>query len=276
MKAGQIIGKLGRIVFLVFIIAISTVPLLWTLVSSFKTNKEIMDSAFSLPASINLDNYIMAFKYSPLGTYFWNTFIITVFCIFFGLIIFSMSAYVFARFEFKGKNFLFALIGMSMLVPTSALIFPVYKLMNAMNLYNTKSGLVLVYMAIAMPAVLFVLRSYFLTIPKEMEEAARIDGSGFMRTYITIMLPLVKPAMATAAILIFMASWNDFIYNLMLSSGNNARNVSVALSQFLSMFGSDYGQLFAASFIVVLPSILLYCLLQKRIESALLAGAVKG
>ena len=276
MKAEQIIGKLGRIVFLVFIIAISTVPLLWTLVSSFKTNKEIMDSAFSLPASINLDNYIMAFKYSPLGTYFWNTFIITVFCIFFGLIIFSMSAYVFARFEFKGKNFLFALIGMSMLVPTSALIFPVYKLMNAMNLYNTKSGLVLVYMAIAMPSVLFVLRSYFLTIPKEMEEAARIDGSGFMRTYITIMLPLVKPAMATAAILIFMASWNDFIYNLMLSSGNNARNVSVALSQFLSMFGSDYGQLFAASFVVVLPSILLYCLLQKRIESALLAGAVKG
>lgn len=276
MKAGQIIGKLGRIVFLVFIIAISTVPLLWTLVSSFKTNKEIMDSAFSLPVSINFDNYIMAFKYSPLGTYFWNTFIITVFCIFFGLIIFSMSAYVFARFEFKGKTFLFALIGMSMLVPTSALIFPVYKLMNAMNLYNTKSGLVLVYMAIAMPAVLFVLRSYFLTIPREMEEAARIDGSGFLRTFITIMLPLVKPAMATAAILIFMASWNDFIYNLMLSSGNNARNVSVALSQFLSMFGSDYGQLFAASFVVVLPSILLYCLLQKRIESALLAGAVKG
>ncbi|MSC83646.1 carbohydrate ABC transporter permease [Eubacterium sp. am_0171] len=276
MKAGQIIGKLGRIVFLVFIIAISTVPLLWTLVSSFKTNKEIMDSAFSLLVSINLDNYIMAFKYSPLGTYFWNTFIITVFCIFFGLIIFSMSAYVFARFEFKGKNFLFALIGMSMLVPTSALIFPVYKLMNAMNLYNTKSGLVLVYMAIAMPAVLFVLRSYFLTIPREMEEAARIDGSGFLRTFITIMLPLVKPAMATAAILIFMASWNDFIYNLMLSSGNNARNVSVALSQFLSMIGSDYGQLFAASFVVVLPSILLYCLLQKRIESALLAGAVKG
>ena len=276
MKAGQIIGKLGRIVFLVFIIAISTVPLLWTLVSSFKTNKEIMDSAFSLPFSINFDNYIMAFKYSPLGTYFWNTFIITVFCIFFGLIIFSMSAYVFARFEFKGKTFLFALIGMSMLVPTSALIFPVYKLMNAMNLYNTKSGLVLVYMAIAMPAVLFVLRSYFLTIPREMEEAARIDGSGFLRTFITIMLPLVKPAMATAAILIFMASWNDFIYNLMLSSGNNARNVSVALSQFLSMFGSDYGQLFAASFVVVLPSILLYCLLQKRIESALLAGAVKG
>ena len=276
MKAGQIIGKLGRIVFLVFIIAISTVPLLWTLVSSFKTNKEIMDSAFSLPVSINLDNYIMAFKYSPLGTYFWNTFIITVFCIFFGLIIFSMSAYVFARFEFKGKNFLFALIGMSMLVPTSELIFPVYKLMNAINLYNTKSGLVLVYMAIAMPAVLFVLRSYFLTIPREMEEAARIDGSGFLRTFITIMLPLVKPAMATAAILIFMASWNDFIYNLMLSSGNNARNVSVALSQFLSMFGSDYGQLFAASFVVVLPSILLYCLLQKRIESALLAGAVKG
>lgn len=187
-----------------------------------------------------------------------------------------MSAYIFARFEFKGKNILFAVIGMSMLIPTSALIFPIYKLMNTMGLYNTKAGLILVYMSIAMPSVLFVLRSYFLTIPKEMEEAATIDGAGFLRTYVMIMLPLAKPAMATAAILIYMASWNDFLYNLMLSSGNNARTVSVALSQFLSMFGSDYGQLFAASFVVVLPSIILYCLLQKRIESALLAGAVKG
>lgn len=235
-----------------------------------------MTSAFSLPESLKLDNYIMAFQYSPLATYFWNTLVITLFCILLGLILFSMSAYIFARFEFKGKNILFAVIGMSMLIPTSALIFPIYKLMNTMGLYNTKAGLILVYMSIAMPSVLFVLRSYFLTIPKEMEEAATIDGAGFLRTYVMIMLPLAKPAMATAAILIYMASWNDFLYNLMLSSGNNARTVSVALSQFLSMFGSDYGQLFAASFVVVLPSIILYCLLQKRIESALLAGAVKG
>lgn len=276
MRTKNIIGKLLSIIFSIFIIGISIIPIIWTLVSSFKTNEEIMESAFSLPGTLKLDNYIMAFRYSPLAEYFGNTLVITVFCILIGLVLFSMSAYVFARFEFRGKSVLIALIGMSMLVPTSALIFPVYKLMNVMGLYNTKAGLVLVYMAIAMPSVLFVLRSYFLTIPKEMEEAAMIDGAGFLRTYVMIMLPLAKPAMATAAILIYMASWNDFLYNLMLSSGNNARTVSVALSQFLSMFGSDYGQLFAASFVVVLPSIILYCLLQKRIESALLAGAVKG
>lgn len=276
MKSQRIIGKVFSIIFSICIIGISIVPIIWTLISSFKTNEEIMTSAFSLPESLKLDNYIMAFQYSPLATYFWNTLVITLFCILLGLILFSMSAYIFARFEFKGKNILFAVIGMSMLIPTSALIFPIYKLMNTMGLYNTKAGLILVYMSIAMPSVLFVLRSYFLTIPKEMEEAATIDGAGFLRTYVMIMLPLAKPAMATAAILIYMASWNDFLYNLMLSSGNNARTVSVALSQFLSMFGSDYGQLFAASFVVVLPSIILYCLLQKRIESALLAGAVKG
>lgn len=270
------VGKALRYIFLIFIILISVVPILWTLVSSFKSNEEIMNSAFSLPSALRFDNYIMAFKYSPLAGYFINTLIITAFCILFGLLVCSMSAYVFARFDFKGKGLLYSMLAMSMLIPTSALVFPIYKLMNALGLYNTKAGMVLVYMAISMPAVIFVLRSYFLTIPKELDEAARIDGAGFVRIYATIMIPLAKPAMATGAILIYMASWNDFLYDLMLSSGNNARTVSVALSQFLSMFGSDYGQLFAASFVVVLPSIILYCLLQKRIESALLAGAVKG
>lgn len=269
-------GKFLRYVFLVFILLISIVPLLWTFVSSFKTNEEIMNSAFSMPSSPQFDNYIMAFKYSPLASYFLNTLIITIFCILFGLLICSMSAFIFARFDFTGKGILYSLLAMAMLIPTSALVFPVYKLMNAIGLYNTKVGMVLIYIAISMPAVIFVLRSYFLTIPKELDEAARIDGAGFTRIYATIMLPLAKPALATGAILIYMASWNDFLYDLMLSSGNNARTVSVALSQFLSMFGSDYGQLFAASFVVVLPSIILYCLLQKRIESALLAGAVKG
>lgn len=276
MKAAKLFADVLRFLFLAFIVIISVVPLAWTLVSSFKTNEEIMASAFCLPATLNFENYILAFKYSPLGTYFFNTAVITAFCIGIGLILFSMSAYVLARFEFRGRNVMLSFLGLAMLVPTSALIFPIYNLMNRIGLYNSKAGLVLVYLAISMPAVLFVLRSYFLTIPREMEEAALIDGSGFFHTYFIIMLPLAKPAMATAAILIFLTSWNDFLYDLMLSSGNNARTVSVALSQFLSLFGIDFGQLFAASFVVVLPSIILYCLLQNKIESALLAGAVKG
>ena len=276
MKAAKLFADVLRFLFLAFIVIISVVPLAWTLVSSFKTNEEIMASAFCLPATLNFENYILAFKYSPLGTYFFNTAVITAYCIGIGLILFSMSAYVLARFEFRGRNVMLSFLGLAMLVPTSALIFPIYNLMNRIGLYNSKAGLVLVYLAISMPAVLFVLRSYFLTIPREMEEAALIDGSGFFHTYFIIMLPLAKPAMATAAILIFLTSWNDFLYDLMLSSGNNARTVSVALSQFLSLFGIDFGQLFAASFVVVLPSIILYCLLQNKIESALLAGAVKG
>lgn len=276
MKVLGYVGKAITGIFVAFIIIISVTPLIWCLVSSFKTNNEIMGSAFSLPKSINIDNYKMAFKYSPLLDYFLNTVVVTALSIVIGIIIFSMAAYVFSRFEFRGKGIIYSLLALSLLIPTSALIFPVYRLMNTLNLYNTKAGLVLVYLAISMPSVLFVLRSYFMTIPKEIEEAAYIDGAGFFKIYTTIMLPLTTPALASAAILIFLASWNDFLYDLMLSSGNNARTVSVALSQFLSMFGSDYGQLFAASFIVVLPSIIIYSLLQSKIESALLAGAVKG
>lgn len=276
MRISRILVKLFKFVFLAFIITISAAPLIWTLISSFKTNSEILSSAFSLPSSLSLENYVMAFTYSPLASYFINTVIITGASIIVGLLLFSMSGYVFARFDFGGKKVLLSMLGLAMLIPTSALIFPIYNLMTSLGLYNTKGGLVLVYLAISMPAVLYVLRSYFMTIPKEMEEAARIDGAGFGRIYFSIMLPLAKPALSTGAILIFLASWNDFLYNLMLSSGNNARTVSVALSQFLSMFGINYGQLFAASFIVVLPSIIIYSLFQKSIESALLAGAVKG
>ena len=132
------------------------------------------------------------------------------------------------------------------------------------------------YLALSMPSCFYVLRSYYLSIPRGIDESAYIDGAGFFRTFFAIMLPLAGPGLATSAILIYLTSWNDFLYALILTSGNKARTVSVALSQFLSSFGSDYGQLFAASVIVVMPSIILYLILQNRVESALIAGSVKG
>ena len=115
-----------------------------------------------------------------------------------------------------------------------------------------------------------------MTIPKELEEAAYMDGSGFYKTFFLVMIPLSKPGIATAAILIYLCAWNDFLYALMLTSGDSSRTIPVALNQLQSSMGGNYGQIFAACTVIVLPSILIYLCLQKQIETALLAGAVKG
>ena len=263
-------------VFLIFIVAISIAPLIWGLISSFKTNGEIIDSAFSLPARLNTANYINAFRSTPLTQYLVNSAVITLLTIAAGLLLFSMAAYVFARVRFFGRGALYAAIAMSMFIPPAAIVYPIYMLVNRIGLYNTKAILVIAYLALSMPSCIYVLRSYYLSIPRGIDESAYIDGAGFFRTFFAIMLPLAGPGLATSAILIYLTSWNDFLYALILTSGNKARTVSVALSQFLSSFGSDYGQLFAASVIVVMPSIILYLILQNRVESALIAGSVKG
>lgn len=263
-------------IFLSFVVIISLAPLLWGLFSSFKTNNEIIDSAFRLPERLYVENYINALKNTPLLQYFMNSVVITFAAIVIGLLIFSMAAYAFSRFRFRGKNILYGAISMSMFVPPAAIVYPIYIAVNRIGLYNTKTVLVIAYLALAMPSAVYVLRSYFLSIPYSIDESAYIDGAGFFRTFFLILMPLVGPGLATVAILIYLTSWNDFLFALILTSGNDSRTVSVALSQFLSSFGSDYGQLFAASMIVVLPSIVLYLLLQKRIESALVAGSVKG
>lgn len=276
----NILYKMSAVVlkylFLGCIVLISLIPLLWGLLSSFKNNAEILLSPFSLPEVWSFSNYTEAFRTAPIARYYLNSLSITAMCIIGGLLIFSMAAYVFAFYDFKGKKALFSTLSLSLLVPPTAIIFPVYLIINRVGLYNSKLGLTLVYLALALPTVLYVLKSFFMSIPKELEEAARIDGASFVRIFVSIMLPLTTPALATSAILIFLASWNDFLYALILTSGDRARTVPIALTQFTGLYGAKYGQLFASSMLVVIPSIILYICLQKRIETALLSGAVKG
>ncbi|MFB9277331.1 carbohydrate ABC transporter permease [Cohnella cellulosilytica] len=265
-----------RRLFLALVVVISLVPILWTLLSSFKSNQEILTSSFSLPRAFGFSNYTGAFGNLPLAAYYSNSLVISAACILLSLLVFSMSSYVFARFQFRLKGPLYAMLSMSLLIPVTAIIFPVYVFVKEIGLYDTKLGLVLVYTALAMPVVIYIMRSYFLTIPREIEEAAYIDGAGFLGTFAKIILPLSAPVMASAAVLIFLTAWNDFLYALILTTGDSSRTVPVALAAFQSMYGSDYGQLFAASIVIVLPSIVLFLLLQRKIESALIAGAVKG
>ena len=262
--------------FLLLIILISIGPFIWVLLSSLKTNREILTFSFNFSSGINWKNYYNAFRIAPIARYFQNSVFVSMMGIILNLVFMSMAAYVLSRFEFRARNLIRTLFAMGLLIPGAALLIPLYLSIRAIGLYNNAWGLILVYTAFGTPTSVFIMSSYFLTIPKEMEESAYIDGATFFKTFLAIIIPLARPAFATAGIMQFLLCWNEFQFALTLTTGHNARTLPVALYYFKSAFATDYGAMFAAIIIVSLPSIIVYTLLQKQVVSGLASGSVKG
>lgn len=265
-----------RFLFLGFFVLISIGPLVWIVMSSFKSNREILSSAFSLPTSLDPIGYITALEMAPIFTFYKNSVIISALSTLLNVVAVSMAAYVLARHKFKGNTFILLMLSMSMLIPTASLLMPIYKIMTTLGLFNTRLCLILVYAALGLPTSLFIFRSYFQGIPKELEEAAYIDGAGFFRTFFTIVFPLAKPGLATGAILQFLTSWNEFMFALILTSSTEIRTLPLALNYFTSQFSFNFTAMFAALTMVILPSVVVYVLLQEQITSSMVDGAIKG
>lgn len=256
--------------------ALALLPLLWALLSSMKTNTEILNSGLSLPSRFSLAGYFSAFRIAPIHVYYFNSVIISVVSTALNVLLVGMAAYVTARFTFRWAKTVVLLVSIAMLLPMTALIQPVYVVVKNAGLYNTKAGLILVYTALGIPMTFFILRSYFLSLPVAVEEAAFVDGASFMATFTRIVLPMAKPGLATAGVLQFLNSWNEFLYALVLTSSKGARTLPIALNYFISQFSFNYTAMFAAVVVVVLPSLIIYILLQEQVVGSLTAGSVKG
>ncbi len=275
-KMLAIIGRIIRFVFLGGMALISIGPLFWIVMSSFKSNKEILASAFGLPSSFGFSGYAVALDMAPIFLFYGNSILISAVSTILNVIVVSMAAYVLARYRFKGSTFLLLLLSASMLIPTSALLMPIYRIMTGIKLFDTRTGLILVYAALGLPTSLFVFKSYFQGIPRELEEAAYIDGAGFYRTFFTIVFPLAKSGLATGAILQFLMSWNEFMFALILTKRTNIRTLPLALNYFTSQFSFNYTAMFAALTMVILPSIVIYVLLQEQVTESMVTGSIKG
>ena len=262
--------------FILVILAISIGPFLWVFLSSFKSNLEILNSAMGLPAKLKYSNYVLAFKIAPLAQFYGNSILVAVAGTLLNLTVLGMSGYVIARFSFKGKKLIMSLVSMALLIPGAALLLPLYLTVRNVGLYDNILGLIIIYAGFGLPVSLYILSSYYLTIPRELEESAYLDGAGFLRTFLTIILPIAKPGFGTAGVLQFLLCWNEFQFALTLTTGLKNRTLPVALFYFKSQFASDYGAMFAATILVVIPSIIVYVLLQEQVVSGLAAGAVKG
>ena len=235
-----------------------------------------MSNGLSLPSSFSFDGFAQALEMAPILKFFGNSLIVALLATVLNVFFLSMAGYVFAKKQFRFKNTIYAILSLSMVIPTTALMNPVYSIIVDLGLYDTKAALVLVYIALNMPISLMILRSAFASIPKELEEAAYIDGAGFFRTFIQVMMPCAKGGLASAGVLCFLESWNEFTFALLLTSSADTRTLPLSLSYFTSQFSFNYTAMFAAITIAVVPSIIVFAIFQEQVCSSMTAGSVKG
>ena len=271
-KAARVFSYL----FMALCVLVALFPIVWVVLSSFKTNREILSNGLQLPSTFSFSGYKQALEMAPILKFFVNSLIVSFASTALNVFILAMAGYVFAKKKFRFKNLIFGILSLSMVIPSTALMSPVYTVITKLHLYDTKMALILVYTALNMPISLMILRSAFAAIPTELEEAAYIDGAGFFRTFWQVMMPCAKGGLASAAVLAFLGSWNEFTFALLITSSTSTRTLPLSLSYFTSQFSFNYTAMFAAITIAVLPSIIVFSIFQEQVCSSLTAGSVKG
>lgn len=259
------------IVFAVLIIY----PLLWMIVSGFKTNQELFLDPWSMPANLLWSNYKQAWDVG-VGKFFINSVVVTSISVVVTLIISSCCAFALSRYEFKGQSiFLMIIIGGLMLAPQVSLI-SLFKLLQNLKIYNTYWALIIPYIAYRIPFTTFLIRSYMMGLPREIEDSAYIDGCTSWRVFWKIILPMSKPILATSALLAAMSVWNEFMFALVFIEDSALRTIPVGIMNLRSTLSTDWTILLAALTISALPMILLFIIFQKQFIRGITSGGVKG
>ena len=250
----------------------------WLLSSSLKTNQELFEGLWSLPKHLNLDNYRKAWGVVHMKDYFFNSVKVVSVSLVLILLVSSPAAYVLARIPFKGSYFLLLVFIAGMAIPMQVQMVPVFFLLKGLHLVNTHAGLVLIYVAGSLSFTVFLLTSFFRTLPSELEDAAAIDGASEFGIFWRVMLPLASPGIITVGIFNFVGLWTEYIWALVLLQKGQGLTLPVGLYALRTsmQYSADWAALFAGVVIVVLPSFLVFIFFSRRIISGLTVGALKG
>lgn len=250
-------------------------PLLWMILCSFKTNAEINTYPPTIfPQNFTLDNYSYIFENSQIGIYFLNTIIYTFFKVVFSLFLCSFAGFIIAKENFAGKKILFALIIVAMMLPFQVRMISLYKLADKFNFLDT--WLAIIIPGLMEPFGIFLFAQAIGEIPKDLMEAAKIDGCGILRTYWKIILPLIKPTMAAFIILAFIWSWTDFMWPLLALNSESLKPLEVGIVGFSDIHNPKYNLMMAASTIAVLPMIVVFFIMQRQFIKSITMAGLKG
>jgi trehalose/maltose transport system permease protein len=274
--------RFGRVLFwgvIVLILLYTVFPFYWAIVSSIKQPGELFVTPQAYwPQRVTWDNYRAVFANADFLRALINSAIVAGSTVFISQAIGAIGAYALGRLPFRGRNvILYALLAMTTF-PAISILGSLYELVRTFRLYNTLTALIVTYMTFTLPFTVWVLTNFFKAMPRELEEAAQVDGATPFQTFYKILLPLAAPGLVTTGLLVFIAAWNEFLYALTFTIDTSARTVPVAISQFsgASTFELPWGSIMAASVTVTIPLVGLVLIFQGRIIAGLTAGAVKG
>nr|WP_245723687.1 carbohydrate ABC transporter permease [Microbacterium humi] len=256
---------------------IVVLPMLWTLMTSFKSTREIFASPFGLPSHWDLTNYISAWSQHEIGRMFFNTVIVVGCALVIVMVLGAMCAYVLARFTFPGSRVIYYLMLAGLTFPPFLAIVPLFFILRNMGLLNSLPGLIVTYVAFALPFTVFFLFSFFKNLPEEIQEAAYVDGASEWRTFFQVMLPMAKPGMASVAIFNFLGLWNQFLLPIALNTNKDNYVLSQGMAAFASSAGYqvDFGALFAAVIITIVPVLIVYVIFQRQLQGSVSQGTMK-
>lgn len=262
---------------LMAIAAIQLYPLIWMFFLSLKSNSEIYGGgSMGFPRSFRWDNYVAAMQTGNVLRYTCNSLAVTASAVLLSTLLASMTAYSITRMRWKGAGKVMILFLMGIMVPSQAVILPIYLIMQRAGLYNTQLGLVIVYLVFALPTAIFILSGFLKSLPVELEEAAALDGAGIFYIFYRVILPLTRPAVSTVMVFTFLSCWNEFMYSFILLDKEKLRTLTVGLLAMKGQYYTNWGAMAAGLTIAALPTLAVYLCFSKSIQQSFLAGAVKG
>lgn len=284
--------KASRVVvyILLIVLAISIiVPVGWVFLASIKENSEFYGNPWTLPKGFYFQNFVDAFSKAKMGDYFLNSIIVTVLALLLLLVVALPSAYVLARYKFRGSKFLNVMFMGGLFINVNYIVVPIFlmlvdgdkmlkQLFGSGFLINNRFMVALIYAATALPFTIYLLSGFLVSIPKDYEEAAFVDGSGYFHTMVKIMMPMARPSIITIILFNFLSFWNEYIISMTLLTEKELKTLPVGLMQLMQAQKSaaNYGRLYAGLIIVMLPTLILYILVQKKLTQGMSLGGLKG
>ena len=274
----QLYGKKFFIYFLLVTGAIMfSIPLLWTISTALKSSEEYArDPGRFIPAHLDFSNFAKAWSALPFPTFVWNTILVTLICTVAQVVTGSLVAYGFSRFTFKGRNFLFIVMLATMMLPGQVTQIPVFLVWRKLHAIDTFYPLIIPAFFGGGAFNIFLLRQFFLTVPRELDEAAMIDGASYLRIWWRILLPLSGPAIASVALFSFLGQWDSFEGPLIYLNSPEKYTVSIGLRMFQDTFGTNFEQVMAASLVHILPTVILFFLCQRYFLKGITLSGMGG
>lgn len=276
MKKIKPINVILQVILIAFAV-IQLYPLIFLLFFSLKDNNEIYSgNVMGFPQQLRWSNYENALVNANVGLYLFNSIFVTAVVIIVSGILACMVSYAIARMHVKVNRIVKTCFSLGLMIPLHAVLLPVFIMLKNLKMLDTYQALIIPYIAFALPMAIFFMIGFFETLPKELEESAFLDGCGIFRTFFSIMLPLVKPALATISVFTFLSTWNEMMFAITFINSEKYRTLTVGIMQMVGKYTTDWGTMGAGLVVATLPTIVIYLLLSKQVQSGMVSGAVKG